>query len=373
MKEIKLLVCIAFILLAGMAFTSCSKMDDTYKQFLDFGQGKYPGRPVAATVYPGYERMYLVLENSADPKVKKAKIYWNNRSDSLDVTIDPTQKQTVVPFVNFPEGTYVFEIYTFDTDGNRSVRLEAIGRVYGDYYQSTLLSRPIYDATVVNDSLQLWWGNLSDTTIIGTEIIYTDLNGQTHNQFVDKSYLLSQFPNFPRGTIEYRTVYLPGVNAIDTFYTDWVSRYVKGQRFPLSNAGWTATASTYDNRNGRVDRLPEKAIDGNIGTEWVNLVNGSRYPHTLTINMGKVEPSVEGLTFYLRAVKEAPKRITVMVSADSTSWANMGVYNLEYVTGYQNIDFPEAQAIKYFQIIAQEPALAGEPNIILPEVGAFSR
>src|SRR5690606_40710612 len=109
------------------------------------------------------------------------------------------------------------------------IKVEAIGRVYGDVYKSRLLSRPINDATVVNDSLNILWGSLSDTTIIGTEVKYIDNNDEPRLFFIDKSVLLSMTPDFSRGDIEYRTVYLP-VNAIDTFYTDWVGMYVKGQR-----------------------------------------------------------------------------------------------------------------------------------------------
>lgn len=373
MKEINFVRFFGLLLFGTFLFTSCSKMDDTYKEFLDYGQQKYPGRPVSGAVFPGYNRMYLVWENSADPKVTKAKVYWNNRADSLDVTIDPNEEFTIIPFLNFPEGTYAFEIYTFDTQGNRSVGVETIGRVYGDLYRSTLLSRPIYDATVVNDSLQVFWGNLSDTSIIGTQIRYTDANNQAQEYFVDKSYLFSQFPDFPRGTIEYRTVYLPSPLAIDTFYTDWESIYVKGERFAIPKTGWTATASSYDNRNGRVDRLPEKAIDGNTSTSWVNLVGSTKYPHSITIDMGKQVQNVEGLNFYLNQTKEAPKRIRVLISTDNTSWTTLGTYTLMYIAGYQYIDFPSSQTLRYFQVVAEEGALATEPNIILPEVGAFSR
>lgn len=375
MKSIKFLHIIIFtVYLAAFAcMPGCSKMDDSYKQFLDYGQQKYPGRPVVGGVLPGYKRMLLVWQNSSDPKVKKAKIYWNNRSDSMEVNIDPSQQYSVIPFDDLPEGMYIFEIYTFDDEGNRSVKTEIIGRVYGDFYQSTLLSRPIYDATVVNDSLRISWGGISDTAIQGTEVMYTDKFNKTQRYFVGKDILVSQLPDFPRGNIQYRTIYLPSPFALDTFYTPWVNAYIKGERFELPKTGWTATASSYDNRNGRTDRLPEKAIDGNISTTWVNLVGTTKYPHTITIDMGTVRSGIEGLSFYLNQTKEAPKTIRVLISNDNANWTQIMTHMFQYIAGYQYMDFPTTQSFRYFRIIAEEGALSTEPNIILPEVGVYIR
>lgn len=355
-------------------------MDDTYKEFLDYGQQKYPGRPVSGNVFGGYKRMILAWENSADPKVTKAKVYWNNRTDSVEVPIDPSQKLTVIPFNNMVEGSYVFEIYTFDTEGNRSVKTEAIGKVYGDFYKSTLLSRPIYDATVINDSLWITWGGLSDTTIAGTEVIFKDKNNVEHKYFVDKTIMLSQFPDFPRGDVQYRTVYVPEAYSIDTFYTEWVTRYVKGQRYPLSKTGWTATASSYDIRAGANNRPPSNLIDNNPTSLWVNQIASTNppiaqtsYPHWAAVDMGQTY-NLEGLIVQQRnTATNLVKDIELYTSLDGVNWTFQLRYTLENrVSAEAFIDLPKLTSAKHIKIIAIND-YGNSSNVALAEFGAFIR
>jgi len=378
MKNLFAMIPILVGLIAGIA--GCSKMDATYKEFLDYGQGKYPGKPVNAAVWPGYKRMVLAWRNSSDPKVNKAMVYWNNRADSLEVQLDPSKDSTYLPFNDMPEATYVFEIYTFDSQGNRSVKTEAIGKVYGDFYKSTLLSRPVYDATVFNDSLWLTWGGLSDTTIIGTEVRYTDNNNITHQEFVDKQMLLSQFPDFPRGDIQYRTVYLPGRNAIDTFYTDWVLRYVKGQRFPLPKTGWIATASSYDIRSGANNRPPQNLIDNNPASLWVNQISSTNppieqtfYPHWAAIDIG-AEKNLEGAIVQQRnSATNLVKDVELYTSMDGVNWKFQLRYTLENrVSAEAFIDFPQPVLTRHVKLVALND-YGNSNNVALAEFGVYIR
>ncbi|MBZ4187561.1 DUF4998 domain-containing protein [Niabella beijingensis] len=382
MKKTEFLLLILLVLGTAAGFSGCSKMDATYKEFLDYGQQKYPGKPVNAVVSPGYKRMILSWANSSDPKVTKAKVYWNNRADSLDVQLDPSEDSTYIPFNDMPEATYVFEIYTFDGDGNRSVKTEVIGRVYGDFYKSTLLSRPIYDATVVNDSLWISWGGISDTAIIGTEVTFKDKNDVLQKYFVDKTILLSQFPDFPRGDIQYRTVYVPGPYAIDTFYTEWTTMYVKGQRYALPKAGWTVTASSFDIRSGASYRPPELLIDNDPATIWVNQIGAPNatppiaqtyYPHWAAIDM-KQEYNLEGIIVQQRnSATNLVKDIELYTSTDGLNWTFQLRYSLENrISAEAFIDLPQATTAQYIKIIALND-YGNSNNVALAEFGAYIR
>ncbi len=383
MKNIKFLSIIicAFFIAAIACMPGCSKMDDTYKQFLDYGQQKYPGRPVVGGVLPGYKRMHLTWQNSSDPKVKKAIIYWNNRADSMEVNIDPSQQYTVIPFDDLPEGMYIFEIYTFDSEGNRSIKTEIIGRVYGDFYQSTLLSRPIYDATVVNDSLRISWGGISDTAIQGTEVIYTDKFNKTQRYFVGKDILVSQLPDFPRGNIQYRTVYLPSPVALDTFYTPWVNTYIKGQRFPIPKTGWTATASSFDARPGANYRPPSNLLDNNVATLWVNQINSTNpplaqtfYPHWAAIDMGQVYTNLEGFIVQQRnTATNLVKDIELYTSLDGVNWTFQVRATLQNTASLEHfIDMPQSATARHIKIIALND-YGNSNNVALAEFGAYIR
>lgn len=365
-------------------FVSCSKMDDNYKEFQNYGQLKYPGKADSAKVLSGKNRMLLTWLASADPKVTRAKVYWNNRADSLEIPIDPSQDSIKIPFENVSEGTYVFEIYTFDKDGNRSVKVETFGRVYGDFYQSSLLARPIYDATVLSDYLQILWGGLSDTSIIGTEVKFIDKFNNPQKYFVDKGILLSLLPNFPRGTIEYRTVYLPGRMAIDTFFTPWVSKYVKGERFPLPKTGWTATASSFDIRGGVGSanyRPPTNLIDNNPTTIWVNQVGQtnppitqSRYPHWAAIDMKSVY-NIEGMIIQQRnSASSLAKDVELYTSLDGENWTLQVRATLENRASAEAfIDLPAATNARYIKVNALNTFSATDNNIAMAEFGAYIR
>lgn len=342
---------------------------------MDFGQAKYPGKADSAKVLSGRNRMVLTWLASADPKVTKAKVYWNNRADSLDIPIDPTRDSIIIPFNNVPEGTYVFEIYTFDKEGNRSVKVETFGKVYGSSYQSSLLARPIYDATVVDDNLNILWGGLSDTAIVGTQVKFIDNNNVAKTYFIDKTIILSQLPNFPRGTIQYRTIYVPSQNAIDTFYTDWISRYVKGQRFPLPKTGWTITASSFDDRSGASYRPPTNLIDNNPTTIWVNqIVPQSRYPHWAAIDMKSVY-NIEGMIIQQRnSASSLAKDVELYTSDDGVNWKFQLRTTLENRASAEAfIDLPAATNTRYIKLIALNTFISTDNNIAMAELGAYIR
>src|SRR3546814_7884614 len=76
------MICLAFVLVSG-----CAKQDDTYRQFLDKGEIVYVGKADSVQVFPGKNRLKLSWLILADPNVSKAKVFWNNHSDSLEIPL----------------------------------------------------------------------------------------------------------------------------------------------------------------------------------------------------------------------------------------------------------------------------------------------
>lgn len=159
-----------FLSIVIYGINSCSKIDN-YKQYITKDM-RYAGRVDTAFVRSGYYRAALLLVRGKDPLVNKARIYWDNRTDSLDVDIK--QDTTNVVIENLEEKVYNFEIYTFDNIGNRSVVSNIIGSVYGDDYTATLHNRRII--SVDRDKLGSVILKLESPYLneVGFQIKYTD-------------------------------------------------------------------------------------------------------------------------------------------------------------------------------------------------------
>lgn len=210
---------LALVLLA----TSCGKMDETYRGFLNGGEYFYPGRADSLRAHPGDGRIQLSWLRAADPSVVTAKIYWNNRRDSVVMPVDSsTGSDTVrITIPSLEEKSYTFEVFTQDTYGNTSVRSEVLGVVYGDVYRSSLLHRAIQEITYSHSdgSLTIVW-TPAEPTAVRDSIFYTHTDGNVLALAVpvmeDTTRLTGYAPNQPFG---HRSYFLPDTLAIDTFAT----------------------------------------------------------------------------------------------------------------------------------------------------------
>jgi len=218
-----------------MALYACSKMDDTYDDFIKDGEIVYMAKVDSVKAYPGNNRLGLSMLLISDPRISKVKVFWEagGQADSVEKTIQRTAGVDTVRF-SFPklaEGTYTFYIYSYDNAGHRSIKTDVIGTVYGEKYINQLVNRAIKSGTHdagTNTATIKWFGVGSD--VIGEEIIYTDMLGvvkkqiEKHESLADSVTLL---PAYAKGSaFQFRTLYKPAPNALDTFYSGYESRLV---------------------------------------------------------------------------------------------------------------------------------------------------
>src|SRR5699024_2900895 len=193
------------------------------EEFIKDGEIVYPGMPDSVTVYPGFNRIQLVWPLPADPTITKARIYWQNKRDSLEVFIDSVRvgDQAKVILEDMDEGSYTFNIYHYDNEGNSSIDVTISGRVFGDTYTNSLLPRIIEEALFVDDTLKIEWGS-ADETAFANEINYTSLSGdkRIYAPGDEELTVVDDFDFAAGNTIQYRTMYRPDSMAVDTFYTD---------------------------------------------------------------------------------------------------------------------------------------------------------
>src|SRR5690606_39691934 len=117
-------------------------------------------------------------------------------------------------------GVYTFEVYTFDAEGNSSIKTEVIGEVFGDTYQHSLYNREVKQAAWINLPAQTdppaaaftgvqidWFGAAGQAVFV--EIAYTnqaggqngvrEFSGQVGNK-TPQVRETNPFPEFLRGT-----------------------------------------------------------------------------------------------------------------------------------------------------------------------------
>lgn len=214
----KLLRYICFSLAAGFFLASCDKADDDYKDFAPGGEITYPGKVDSLKSNPGYKRTQLTWLLKTDMRVVKCRIFWNRGADSAEIAIKRTNSvDTIKHILNLAEGPYVFNVYTYDAEGNRSIKQELNADVYGDFYQTNLINRILKTATIVSGNAKLDWDE-PDPRSPGVMLYYKDQNGVDQTRLVPSSEKTTTLTGAPQtGTMTFKTLYLPVPNAIDTF------------------------------------------------------------------------------------------------------------------------------------------------------------
>lgn len=224
---------VSFVLLS-LIVVSC-KRDDAYKDFVKDGAIIYPGKPSKLKALAGKNRAKLTWI-VIDAKVSKFKIHWNNGSDSLEipaVNTGETADTVNVIIDNLPENNYIFEIVSYDNDGNQSIKEEVAAKVYGDEYVGALLNRAIKRSGSMSGVADVYWGT-PEQSDVGLELKYTDNSGTARVVKVAKTDTLTSLPNYKNGTqFSYRTLFLPDTMSFDTVATAYITPSAPVIAYPL--------------------------------------------------------------------------------------------------------------------------------------------
>lgn len=215
-KNILLLLFISVV-----ATLACTKMDD-YKKYTNGKELAYAGKADSLRAFPGKNRIKLSWRLVSDPKITKAKIYWNNRADSLEIAIKRTNGVDTINVIldKMKEGNYSFEVVTIHDDQIRSVPAYVSGRVFGQNYEVTLLNRGIQStAYLTNNGYRMNWG-LMEGTALGVDITYEKTNGTITNYRIPTTENVTTLATVKRPSqVYYRTLFKPDTLSIDTFYS----------------------------------------------------------------------------------------------------------------------------------------------------------
>ena len=127
------------VLATMLVVSACSKMEDTYKAYVEGGERIYSGRVLDVYTIGGNEMITAIFKLPTDPDINEFRIFWAEGRDSLSVPFNrqsaTTADSLVVEIKPLVANTYYFEIYSYDTEGKRSVKTEFTGTAYPEDYE----------------------------------------------------------------------------------------------------------------------------------------------------------------------------------------------------------------------------------------------
>ncbi|MGV3639072.1 MAG: DUF4998 domain-containing protein [Adhaeribacter sp.] len=355
---------LTLILLLGLV--SACHQADPLEAFVVPGGITYTGKATSPLVHVGRNRVQISWLRGTDPTVTKARIFWNNFADSVQVAIPPSGQTISTIIENLPERTYNFTIITYDEKGNFSVPVEVIAATYGEKFQNRLLSRPLNQA-VLDDLglLSLKWGAADISGgAYATEVEYTNQTGNVQVKRFPVGQASSPVTDFKAGTpLKYRTLYLPGPLSIDTFYT----AYQQQSQYLFDKTNWGVTA--FSTQHSGAANLAANAIDGLTDTRWHTISNASsKYPHFITVDM-KMEKTVTAFEiFRMKDDDRACDRFQLLTSKDNKTWTDQGSYDFNRLSNSgQLFLLPGTAQARYFKFVGlsgpQGFMVIGEINV----------
>src|SRR3546814_644030 len=140
------------------------------------GEGIYTGVVDSLKALSGYEKVRFDWEISADPRVNKTVVYWNQRADSVVIDVNRTQSGRMslsYDLENLAEGTYTFEFITRDNQGHFSMPTELVVDVYGEFYIQSLRNRGVTAITKQPDAtMMIEWEPIASNTVQYVTVCY---------------------------------------------------------------------------------------------------------------------------------------------------------------------------------------------------------
>lgn len=299
------------ILCSFTVFASCSKWDD-FKKYVEDGEISYVGKLDSVQVFSGKERVRLYGLFRADPKVEKVRVYWNDRKDSIDYSVDVAGGDRYFDeILPVEEGIRSFVFVTYDAKGNKSVPVTAIGRSYGDRYQNTLRNRLVSSAVDDGGVVRINWVAMDlSAGPVGTELMYASDTGPKRLVVpIDQEVTELDDLNNDATTFSFRTLFLPQAASIDTFYTDVSTAaiaknvtdlYLKNTQVPMETSAqsdrWAIPTHWVVNEAARNHRDPDGnrygGVDFWFGGPFLAMEAGWSDDNMTTIRDGKIHQTV---------------------------------------------------------------------------------
>ena len=369
MKKVNFIKIFCCTLVLGfiVILTGCEKSDTLHLEWLNQGEEVYAGKVDSIAVHGGNKRVNIEANVTVN-NLEKLLVYWNNNNDSISVPVNEQTGLFDVTIENLLEQTYVFNIVSVDIFGNRSLPVESVGSIYGDFYQSTLVNRSSTSLSLSGEDFILEFDPAAEGVEF-VEVVYVNIDDVTVTARVEPEEESLIFQNYKSG-LKHRTVYKPDPIALDLFYTDYDD---DDYSIMLSNSNWSIVDFS-SQQSGGSGHAATNFIDGNIDTFWHTLTNFSTtntvlYPQFITVDLGAAV-SFSTVAIYNGDADWVPAKIEILVAeSDVNNMTSLGEFNRDASPGalkvQQNHDVTLPGPVRYIRIVATEPG----PNASMPDWG----
>ena len=241
MKTLKTSIFASAVALA--AFASCTSQDDIYKEFVKGGGYIYPAKALEVKSETGFNKVTLSWPVPKDPSVRSARVYWDNKTDSIDLNYSDYTDTVSLKVENLDDRSYTFAIVNFDKLGNRSMESELTATPYGKNWLSTHEERQFKHAWVDGTTATV---QLTESTseMVATKFRYKNLDGEwvEFGPRMTPREVNFKLTNAMRGKyVEFCSGFLPS-DGRDTAWMEW-TRSSYPMVYPLDTKGWTVTAT----------------------------------------------------------------------------------------------------------------------------------
>lgn len=207
------------LLSLSLVLISCESMYDVQEKYIEEGGIIYATKPYLTEVKAGNKRVVVKMIFISASNIRENVIEWNEGADSVitETNLNAPIDSMEIEISSIDEGSYIFNVYNLDKEGNRSIKVQAIGNVYGDKYQATLMNRAVNSIDKNDTAMVINWAQPKEGDN-GVELVYNDANGNLSTYKVASDELVSYIKSWqPGGVMKYTTFYIPEEDAVDEF------------------------------------------------------------------------------------------------------------------------------------------------------------
>lgn len=178
-----------FLLSVTAVFASCDSLDTVQKQWTDSPEQIYVGKLDSLKTRSGINRIEIIGNTNYIRTAKTCRIEYSDKTLEFaisDIIKEDGKAHILLDGLN--AGSYYFYVTTFDEDGNRSIRSEVYGTIYGKSDLSYI--QPYSVASIVprmeNGPAEIYWNQIGSTYFYNAylEFTYEDAEGTSHNMTV---------------------------------------------------------------------------------------------------------------------------------------------------------------------------------------------
>lgn len=352
-----------FLVLFAWIFTACQEMEDIHADFIKGGEKIYAAVPDTVIVMPGDRRLQLKWLVNHGANIKKSVVEWTDNgqefSKSVDVNLTSPLDSVMVLLDNLEEKSYIFKTYNIDKDGNRSIKVQVAGLVFGEIYKSSITNRIITSITGGGtvDSVVVNW-RLPNEGNTGVELSYKSRSGEMVKKWVKPEDTRTVLRNWESlGTMTYKSFYIPTPTAIDTFVTATTEvglpQYIEFKGVKLDKTNWVIKDfSTEEPAEGAPNGLASSAIDGKLNTFWHSQWNGASpgYPHHFTIDLKSMVKLSKVEVFRRQGDNRGQTQFQILTSLDGTNFVSQGIFEYDRnvnSASYNLVSLPLARYVRY--------------------------